>query len=251
MNEAVTGLLSRLRESMGFALPPPPAGRPGEAPSVEYCLTVLSEALQAISMVGLALLWRKNNDQRALGGRVGGSAERPLDGEPRPIPVPPVSHPPRRLRPGLPGSVHGKGPPPALPAEVPPGPGGAGPNRQDAHAGEKGQRPGAVPGVCPHFSGQQLGGLPRRPEAFGAGSGRPDRPCPVGSGSYGQNSLTLEPDRPRALSPFRCGPASARSTPFTIWRTTRRTSSGCSLRTGRFTGTWARRDSAFSSNLPC
>ena len=66
MNEAVTGLLSRLRESMGFALPPPQTGRPGEAPSVEYCLTVLSEALQAISMVGLALLWRKNNDQRAL-----------------------------------------------------------------------------------------------------------------------------------------------------------------------------------------
>jgi len=66
VNEAVSLLLSRLRESMGFALPGPPARKPGESPSVEYCLTVLSEALHAITMVGLALLWRKNNDQGAL-----------------------------------------------------------------------------------------------------------------------------------------------------------------------------------------
>ena len=66
MNEAIAGLLTRLRESMGFALPPVPAGRREEAPTVELCLANLTEALHAISLVGLAILWRKNNDQRTL-----------------------------------------------------------------------------------------------------------------------------------------------------------------------------------------
>jgi ATP-dependent Clp protease ATP-binding subunit ClpC len=66
LNSQLPQLLSRLRESMGFALPAPPAGRPSAPPTVDYSLSVLSEALHAISMVGLALLWRKSNDHMPL-----------------------------------------------------------------------------------------------------------------------------------------------------------------------------------------
>ena len=51
---------------MGGALPPDPAGGQKEVPSAEQCMVVLGEALHTVSMVGLAILWRKNNDQRAL-----------------------------------------------------------------------------------------------------------------------------------------------------------------------------------------
>ena len=66
MNGQLSQLLSRLRESMGFALPAPPSGRPSAPPTVDYSLSVLTEALHAISMVGLSLLWRKSNDQLPL-----------------------------------------------------------------------------------------------------------------------------------------------------------------------------------------
>jgi ATP-dependent Clp protease ATP-binding subunit ClpC len=60
VKDSLLGLVAKLGETMGFALPGPNKVQ-GQS-EAEQALDCIGEALHAISLVGLALLWRKNNE---------------------------------------------------------------------------------------------------------------------------------------------------------------------------------------------
>jgi ATP-dependent Clp protease ATP-binding subunit ClpC len=66
VSDTLANLISRLHESMGFAMSA--KASPKGASDAENVLACLTDALHAVSLVGFALLWRKPNDVPALAG---------------------------------------------------------------------------------------------------------------------------------------------------------------------------------------